>query len=104
LFQHEELKSIELTQVVRIFRRINAVGISLKKQVRKFFSHRLADLDIPAWFDFYLDALVTLRPIIFDHIEKIRNRILNAGADSSGNFLSYPTVKLIEWESLLFRF
>jgi len=102
LFQHEELESIELAQVVGLFRRINAVGISLKEKLWIFFPDGLADLDVPAWFDFYLDALVTLRPIIFDHIEKVRNRILNAGAYPSRDFLSYPAIKFIKGKSLLF--
>src|SRR6185312_13869594 len=78
LFNHHELKFIELFQTIRVLQSVSGVGIGHQLDVGKTFANLADHVHIPAGLDLHLDALVTSGEFGFDFADKIRCCILNA--------------------------
>ncbi len=58
LLDHDEVEGVELLQERRVFEAIGRVGVRHQADAREAFAESLHGLDIAAWLDFDLDALI----------------------------------------------
>src|SRR5262244_868647 len=88
LFDHQQLKIVQPSQVFFVSQRVGRVGIDGKQDVWITLARFPDHLNIPARFNLEFNALITKRQISLDSIEKSCKSWLNPQAYSHGHRLA----------------
>ena len=88
LLDHEQVKSVELFQVLDLVERIGGIGIATEHDLRPTGADFLEDLDVPARFALDLDAAVAGIQFGVDFFQQLFVRVLDADGNATGNFFA----------------
>src|SRR6266404_4037362 len=91
LLDHQQIKVIELAQVIEVSGTIRRVGIAAQQNLRPPLANFREHFHIPARFYLYLDPLVTRGQLSLDLLQQVFVRVLNTYRDSTGDFLESST-------------
>ncbi len=86
LFDEEQCEFVQATEQLRVDEGVRGVRVDLQRNVvAELLAHRSHGSDVPARLDLQLDSHVTLRQIVADGLEQLRDAVLDADGHSRGN-------------------
>src|SRR5690242_4781148 len=85
LFDHEQLKLIQPIDMIPIRERVSRIGISEKHHLWMPATHLAHNVNVPAGFDLQFDSLISIRQVLFDTVQELRDSWLYAETDADRN-------------------
>src|SRR5436853_7121039 len=82
LFDHEQVKLIQPFEMILICDRVSRVGINGKHDLWMPATHLAHNVNVPAGFDLQFDSLITVRQVLFNAVQELRDSRLYAETDA----------------------
>src|SRR5579859_8094195 len=94
LFDHQEVESVKLFQVVNLVERVSGIGVATEHDLRPACTDFLEDLNVPARFALDLDSAVARVQLGLDFLQQLLVRVLYANGNATRNFFLRSTQQL----------
>src|SRR5579871_143735 len=104
LFDHQEVESVKLLQVVDLVERISGIGIATEHDLRPACADFLEDLNVPARFALDLDSAVARVQLGLDFLQQLLVRVLYANGNATRNFFLRSAQQLPQRDVARLRF
>src|SRR5690348_8686476 len=104
LLNHHQAEAVQQFKMLKVAQSIRGVRIGHQLDGRKLLSNPSQDFNVPAWFDLYLDALVSSHDLSSDFFQQFFQRVLDADGDAAWNFVPCPADQYGQRNSSALRF
>src|SRR5713101_1939876 len=94
LLDHEQLKVIELAQMLQVARTIGGIRIAAQQDPRPALANLRQHFQVPSWLHLYFDSLIAGVKLGLDFFQQLLLRILNADRNSAGNLVELAAEQL----------